>query len=222
MRQPYTYTMPEQFLHDAAVPLRWKLYAILNGFWMNGKTVYSKNAWFSETLKCDERTIQKCLADLETQGLITRQENDKGARIILPGGGARGGRGGTPVAGTPTINSNNIIPVADATKDISLKEVPVSEDGDELEPRKKRERADLSYLKVFELWGKYPASWKTYPPQIEAAKNLMKQRSWPAMKRALELYNEHKDDKFCPRIYSPYTLDSKWSQLYSYLKHKGV
>lgn len=79
------YTMPQQFIDDPNVALKWKLYAHLNGYWIGGKTVYARNDTLAKTFKKSERAIQSALSELEQIGLITR--DIKGlSRYILPGG----------------------------------------------------------------------------------------------------------------------------------------
>ena len=79
------YTMPQQFIEDPNVALKWKLYAYLNGFWISGKTVYARNDTLAKAFNKSERAIQAALGELEAIGLITR--DIKGlSRYILPGG----------------------------------------------------------------------------------------------------------------------------------------
>lgn len=86
--------MPQQFMDDQSVPVRWRLYGVINGFWIGGKSVYASNNWLSKQLQCSERQISRALEELEKMGLITR--NIEGyKRLILPGGmtpDVRGGR----------------------------------------------------------------------------------------------------------------------------------
>lgn len=95
-RQPYIYTMPERFMEDESVPVKWRLYGYINGFWISGKPVYATNEHFAEKLKCSERHISRALADLEAEGLLMRNVHGF-KRYILPGGmtpDVRGGRHG--------------------------------------------------------------------------------------------------------------------------------
>lgn len=94
MKQPHIYTLPERFLKDPAVPLRWKLYTILNGFWISGKPVFASNAWFAEKLGCSDRHVRDCLLELEKMYLITRHGASQKRRII-PGGHGEEPEGGT-------------------------------------------------------------------------------------------------------------------------------
>lgn len=79
------YTLPEEFITDKSVPVHWRLYALINGFWINGLSVYASNKYFAEKLECTERHISGCLEILEKMGLLTR--NIQGYnRLILQGG----------------------------------------------------------------------------------------------------------------------------------------
>lgn len=85
MKQPHIYTLPERFIKDPSVPLRWKLYTIINGFWISGKPVFAGNEFFAEKLGCSERHVRECLLELEKMYLITRHGSSQKRRII-PGG----------------------------------------------------------------------------------------------------------------------------------------
>lgn len=101
MKQPHIYTLPERFLKDPAVPLRWKLYTILNGFWISGKPVFASNAWFAEKLGCSDRHVRDCLLELEKMYLITRHGASQKRRIIP--GGHGGGTEGSSQGGTHSV-----------------------------------------------------------------------------------------------------------------------
>lgn len=83
--------MPQKFMDDPNVALKWKLYGYLNGFWLSGKPVYSRNDTIAKQFGKSERAVQFALEELETMGLITR--DIKGlSRYILPGGIKEEGR----------------------------------------------------------------------------------------------------------------------------------
>lgn len=194
----------------------------MNGFWINGKTVFASNAWFSEQLNCNDRTIQKCLEQLESEGILARRIEENGRRHILPGD-APGGRGGTSPKGVHTINSISNTISADAQNLIekdsdAIVEVPSDSDGGVAEPRAARQKADVSYRKVFALWGKYPRNWDLNRTQIQAAKNLLAEHDLPLIRGALKFHSEMSEHVFCPNITSPYDLDSKWKKLAAFKK----
>lgn len=85
MSKEYTYSMPQQFMDDQNVALKWKLYGYLNGFWIAGKPVYARNDTIAKNFNKSDRAVQAALEELERMGLITR--DIKGlSRYILPGG----------------------------------------------------------------------------------------------------------------------------------------
>jgi hypothetical protein len=118
-RQPHIYTMPEQFLSDVGVPARWKVLAIVQGFWIAGKTVYATNEWLEKQTGYSRRQVQNALAELEEMDLITRQVSGMN-RLILPGGaiGVHGGvqskyqKGAVRVHHNSDSNSDSLISVA--------------------------------------------------------------------------------------------------------------
>lgn len=83
--KPHIYSLPEAFLEDGSVPIHWKLYALVNGFWIGGKTVYATNEWLAKKLGCTERHVARALGKLEDIGLLTRNLNGF-KRTLLPGG----------------------------------------------------------------------------------------------------------------------------------------
>ena len=70
--------------------------------------------------------------------------------------------------------------------------------------------------------GKYPLNWKVNKAQRTSAENLSKERGEDAIRNALKFYKEHQDDEFCPKISSPFDLDSKWTKLASFKKKNGL
>lgn len=82
-RQPYIYTMPEGFMKDQSVPIKWRLYGVINGFWISGKSIYAGNTFFAEKLECTNRHIRRALAELETEGYLKREVKGT-SRLIVP------------------------------------------------------------------------------------------------------------------------------------------
>lgn len=66
---------------DKSVPMRWKLYALINGFWISGLEVFASNKFFAEKLQCTERHIQGCLEDLEGLKVIRREVHGMDRKI---------------------------------------------------------------------------------------------------------------------------------------------
>jgi len=99
------------------------------------------------------------------------------------------------------------------TSEIKISQIIEITPEEEKEPRK---RQDTAYREIFDLWGKYPLSWRTNRSMIQAAKNLLASRSRQDLVDALDFAKKHANDGFCPQILSPWDLDSKWEKLVAY------
>lgn len=165
----YRYTMPQQFIEDANVALKWKLYAYLNGFWIAGKTFYARNDTLAKHFKKSERAIQSALAELEELGLITR--DIKGlSRYILPGGITEGRSPASPTheaqlhQGGEAQLHHISDSISDSKKDSSFssekKEIGVPQPRfageDEPEPKKPMVGKKASGDEVRAIWNRYP------------------------------------------------------------------
>jgi hypothetical protein len=198
------YTMPEKFMKDESVPVKWRLYGLVNGFWINGLPVYASNGFFAEKLNCTERHISRAFEELEKEGLLTRNINGY-KRLILQGGmtpDVRGGGHGASiypdVGGQPNASSN-------------ASNLTISAEG--AEERVVKEKKDTTYLQVFALWGKYPLNWRQNTTEIQAAKNLLEEHGLEDCQDALKFYGKHKHEEKCPQILKPSDLDRKWVNL---------
>lgn len=124
MKQPYIYTLPQQFIDDAAVPMHWKLYAIINGFWISAKPVFASNAFFAKNLKCSERYVRDCLEKLEAMEVITREGQSQNRRIV-PGSARGGTSSSSQFRGGGTSSSTRAEPAVPHTSDsISDRVIP--------------------------------------------------------------------------------------------------
>lgn len=220
MKQPYVYTLPEQFLEDKSVPMRWKLYALINGFWIAGLEVFASNAFFAEKLKCTERHIQNCLEDLEKDKVLRRVGVSQQRRIVPWGTNPEfvGGRTGSSKWDEPSVrhnsdsNSDSLNSVANAPQ---VKDIPI----DLEESPAKVSKAKYPHSKeVFALWGSYPKNWLLNTTQLRAAENLYEEQGIEEIQNALKWYEDVKNRDFCPKILSPYDLDSKWAKLEDFIE----
>lgn len=150
--RPHIYTLPEQFIKDLAVPIHWKLYGLINGFFINGGTAYASNEWLQEKLNCSQWSVSTAITTLEEMGLI-RCEKRENKRVIFPTSSILGGSDvplptqrsvTTPVVGQlyHTINAVSINAVNKEEFLISSEETP---------------RKQKSTLDGFESW------WNLYP-----------------------------------------------------------
>ncbi len=96
-------------------------------------------------------------------------------------------------------------------------DIPIGKDD-----RPKREsKAKYPHTKeVFRLWGKYPRNWEMNTTQCRAAENLYTERGVEEVENALKWYEELKHKDFCPKIHTPYDLDSKWAKLEDFVEHQ--
>lgn len=143
--------MPEKFMEDDSVPVKWRLYGYLNGFWISGKTVFATNAHFAERFKCSDRHISRALEELEKDGLLTRNVNGF-KRLILPGGmtpEVRGGRrgvsaqhdvGGHHISDSISDSKKDFVPksTSSSKKEGSTELWDVDTDGTPVPPRPKK------------------------------------------------------------------------------------
>lgn len=226
MKQPHIYTLPERFIKDPSVPLRWKLYTIINGFWISGKPVFASNEFFAEKLGCSDRHVRECLAELEEMYLITRHGSSQKRRIIPGGHGVppndegrspelRGGGTGSSAGEEPRAPH-----IADSIAD-NLTGEQGSQDYEIVKDKEtetsRPDRKDTSYLSVFALWGAgYPLNWRGNRTEIQSAKNILIEHDIEKAKVALEFYNENKGESWCPTIFSPTDLDRKWVKLQNF------
>ena len=179
------YTMPEQFMEDSSVPVLWRLYGMLNGFWVNGLTVYAANKYFSEKLKCSERTVRMSLELLEKKGLVRREVSGY-KRTIYPGGAIKEDEGGSPTAGgeeapLPPRRKPHFLPMhlsnaTNKSSEVSL-HVESSHDGEEKPPKKERV-IPLPYS-----WENTRKVWRNSPQKYLQIISwyLSKKELWPSM-----------------------------------------
>lgn len=241
--------MPEAFIEDPNVALKWKLYAHLNGFWISGKTFYARNDTLAKIFNKSERSIQSALSELEGMGLITR--NIKGlSRYILPGGIKLEGR--SPASPTHeaqlhlggeaqlhhssdsssdsilTESGDSDVEVFDSKKNSFVPEgatvSPIAESGESVKPRAKPDTLPEAQIRsVFDLFSKdcYGLMSK-HKPQREAVKSLLQTKGMGRIQTAMAFYRLHKQVAMCPNISKPYDLASKWDDLLAFKKRNEL
>lgn len=110
-KQPYIYTLPEQFIEDKAVPTHWRLWALINGFFISGKSFYATNEWIEKQLGVKQWAISTAFTKLEEMGLIVCKRS-KNSREVLPAGAVRvEGSGETLPPQWPTTISHSDLPL---------------------------------------------------------------------------------------------------------------
>jgi hypothetical protein len=225
MKQPYIYTMPESFMRDGSVPIKWRLYGYINGFWIAGKPVYATNEHFSEKFECSERHISRALAELETEGLLMRDVAGF-KRYILPGGmtpDVRGGRRGASAQGD--VGGHHI---SDSISDtLSVRATRVVEEtnspleGDE-NPRtsRKTKKVTPEMEAVFEVFVDNPArkAWRLRLVEREAAQVLFDEYGIETLVQRYQYVVNHRGDEFFPEVSSPSEFLQKMNKLEAFVK----
>lgn len=188
---------------------------IINGFLINGLDCYGSNKWFMEKLGCSEQTISNAFQELEEIGEIvctrTRTSRRVSRRINDPsqlGSRPKPVRVSDPSWFGTNASSNASNKTSEANASQSFEIVP-----EEVEPRT---RKDTTYLRVFELWGKYPLNWKQNRTEIAAGQNILAEHGLEKAANALRFAREHADVPNCPQILKPSDLDRKWVNLLAF------
>lgn len=73
---------------------------------------------------------------------------------------------------------------------------------------------------IFSLFPVRSDFWKVNTSIRGAAQRLFEQKGFDVVKRAMEFYNENKDEPFCPQIHSPKDLEEKWEKLKEFKNKK--
>lgn len=187
--------------------------------------------WHQETQWVTRDYIEKCLPkiwksdvsrllkSLEEKGAIDRTPaldrpggwyvnlNEKRWGIIDSEGGGRESLPQKEKISTHTIKERNNILGENKFSQGDVIRVP------DHEPMGTPSKRDVSYRKVFELWGVYPLNWRKNRTEVEAAKNLLEERGLEKAKKALKFHERHKKVMGCPKIVKPSDLDRKWADL---------
>src|SRR5882724_4910342 len=77
------YSMPQKFIEDLNVPARWRVLAVLNGFFINNNPCWASNEWIAEKIGAHKDTASQGVKDLENLGLIQVTRGPK-TRSIVP------------------------------------------------------------------------------------------------------------------------------------------
>ncbi len=205
----HIYALPLQFMDDTSVPLHWKLYAFINGFWIGGKTFFASNEYLAKRFDCDERTIPKLLETLETMGLVQRTY-EGGRRMVMPAGvltmegGAPARHTPMPSQGTHTIKRESLISEAVASREYVVSEEKTERLETAPPPGKKYPHA----REVFTWFPKPQKSWGINKTELAHAE-LLWERGEATIRSWLSYVEEHKDEPYFPSVTKPSDLERK-------------
>lgn len=119
-----------------------------------------------------------------------------------------------------SFSKNKFLLESDGENEDDLTVVGTDDWGEELRPRQKK---DLTYRKVYQLWnkqyqGSYPTYWNVNPHIKAAAERMIESQGMEQIQKAFDFYWKNRHDKFCPKLSTPKDLEEKWDRLLSY-KH---
>lgn len=213
--------MPEGFLTDQEVPVRWRILAILNGFHINGKDLYASNDWIARQLDCSERSITNGVKQLEERGEIYCERtkvsriikrtlvSDKGSNQLL-----------SPSQTAATQDSKRLLPISDSNADNITSEdklrIIVSSYKEEIQEDRQKKPPKYPHAKsVFSWFPRPEKSWQLNTTELKHAE-LLWERGEDRVKKALSYVQEHKEDEMFYKITKPSDLERKWIDLVEY------
>ena len=212
-------------MSDTSVPMRWKLYALVNGFSIGGKTVFASNKFFAEKLGCSERHVQNCLEELEKLGVLERTGVSQNRKIVpkgtnpaFVGGRTRGSKGDEPsVHHTSVSNSDSLT----CELEDEIREVVVFSGEDEDAPLKRDNRVK-DKLAIYNLFSSKEQPWWRHSHQKKAALALFDLVGLEKVRAGVEFMKEHSDDKFCPQAGTPFKYEEQMPLLAGYVKRNDL
>lgn len=221
MKQPYIYTLPEQFIKDASVPTRWRVWAVINGFFVGGKTCWASNDWIGEQISAHKDTVSQAIKELEDMGLMTCKRTAR-TRLISPV---------DPMIGTTAYLRSVPPPISDRhhrlstsvsnsvnTSSVAEPRVEVVENEDKPPTKNSRSKEKRQ---VFSFFSKRSEPWMQHTTQKSAALRLY-DRGLDKLKRGLDIMRENESDQFCPKAYTPWEYEQKLPKLKAYAKKNNL
>jgi len=186
----------------------------------------------SEELKMSEKKYRNRLDNLRRLNQIQQKGANKYTIISVvnydyyqSGEDKRASKGPAKGQQRATDNKDNKVnnPISDKSPTMSFNKnkeediIDFDGDGETQEaprPQTKKYPNAPTIRKIFqEVLGRNPAIWKMNKNQLQACENLYTERTPKSVRSALEYSKENSEEKYCPKISSPYDLDSKWTQL---------
>ncbi len=204
------YTMPRGFYEDKEVPTHWRLLAYLNGFFINGLSVWASNETISEELNVTPRSIINAVKILEEKSFIWC-ERTKRSRIIY--------------AGKSKPESENESTESEKGFSLRVKRVSVSDrkgfqsnSDNNAEINSDSNNSDkLQVSEIIKCFEEVDVKNKTYygnKTQRAAAEFLIKEYGFENVKSLVRSLNELKQKLvYCPSINSPWDLKEKFGKL---------
>ena len=243
MKEYHTCSLPyELFIVDKSVAIHWRMYAILNGFFINGKACFASNKWFEDKLGCSARAISDAVKVLENMRLI-KCKFTRRSRTILTNISVEKPtemevekhRDGNRVLSEmevdfyPNSVSNSVSnSIADIPEDGKSAKLDSSEengeitrigpDGDDIVVKQDRRTKDK--LAIYRLFSRDKQPWYYHKHEREAALRLFDMKGVDSVKKGVAAMREFVDDQYCPQAKTPYEYEKKVESLKTYLRRK--
>lgn len=114
------------------------------------------------------------------------------------------------------INTIPASPEKDLEKEISGDDFQVEAEEDMVPSRDLKNNNKpprKMHRQIFSLFTGVQPFWFKSRQMIDAADRLYNDKGVEKCKKALAFFNENKDEKFCPQVYTPIDLEEKWTKL---------
>lgn len=217
-KQPRQYSLPEAFVKDPSVPIRWRVWAIINGFFINGQYCWASNEYLALQLKVHKDSVSQAIKELEEMEIV-RCTRGARSRYIYPmiGANAYQWSASAPISDRRQRLS---ISVSNSERETSVTYVPRVYSV-EKEPDTKKERtssAKYPHAKTVFSWFPFPEkSWQLNVTECKHAE-LLWERGEKNVKGALKFAYQHKDDDFFTYhpVWKPSQLERNWVDLTQY------
>lgn len=225
----YRYTMPQGFMDDQSVPVKWRLYGIINGFWLSGKSCYGGNKFFSEKLGVGERQIRSALSQLEEEKLLRREVHGT-SRNILPYGSVREAEVGVPPGGSGSSGEAEVgVPhISDSISDSIPGALEDEQRGYEVVSLKEEETTRVkkppkykNAKTVFSWFPRPEKNWNLNTTELSHAE-LLFERGEVAVRGILEFLRENEGAEFLPEVNKPSDLERKWTAIIKFAERNGL
>lgn len=103
-----------------------------------------------------------------------------------------------------------------ATSDLDL-EIEPEEDTIPMRDLQRAKKPPRKQFKsVFSFFGKYPPHWALNRAIIDASERLVEHRGLSNVRAAVQFALEHRNEKYCPQIFTPLDLEEKWQPLFAF------
>lgn len=211
---PYTYTLPQQFIEDKEVPTRWRVWAVINGFFIAGQYCWASNEWLAKKVKSHKDTVSQAVKELEGMDIIHCKRGAR-SREIYPmiGINAYQWSARTPISDRHQRLSISVSNSEKNTSATRIERVPPSE---ESEQRPARAPAKYPHAKEVSSW--FPnaePSWLMNTTELKHME-LLYLRGKQKVISILSFIETHKEEEYFPKVTKPSDLERKWEDIKAY------